>query len=759
MLTFHCILHILKLLSIGYYYDREVFGMDLPYVYILFALSFTRGSEAACGNLTYREPAIQGRNVTFVFKPDSYRNDTLPILKNDKYNIHGQRISVSADPTRSVYLIVFNTLVGGRNYAGTYFLVAHNKCSSDRVRLDLKVISGCGYLYIRTKVVTVGGYVELGYFPAFSVIHNDDLYVRQLYNATSSLDMNLSYDVLSERGDPNWEFVLTIHNVNRWMSGNYSVRCKDGKPGWEKFTQPVELNVIGKPSLHSYNHTSECEDCLVGIDGKDLGSHIYCHTTGRTVPTIYVGDSKVAVHIVSYNTYRPITYVARKDDHMKNVTCSVFNAAMATPLYTSSKLYVAVKPDIAVLNVPALKEGDPANITCTSKGGRPSSKLSLMLNNINISSIASTTTNYNENLGTYTTQIGLNSSAKRELHSMKVSCFQLTDFFATYMTETKTINCKYPPSMVLLEKPSLPSKLQDIYHLVFSCKIKDFNDNCSLIWTSSKYLHIDVNHLDSKSMLTTVNVSVTKEDFGKVLVCSAVCTSFQRNISSSSALLVPYVPVMSLSVEKVFLQEYESKTVTCSVESYPLPDILWSDEFSKPLRRCQKSATCALTIEHISIDAQMIYICEASSEFGNTSSSFVAISTVNQGKGSITEPVSGLLLPWVAVAVGFIILIAITAVIVVVLRKRFRQRETSNEQNYLNVVYCQNLTTTRNEITTENTAENPPVEGRTDEVVENENITPEIHNYDEIEMEIHTYEACKNSGETEHPYGHLECLE
>ncbi|XP_052804295.1 uncharacterized protein LOC128234231 [Mya arenaria] len=719
-------------------------------------------SGNTCGYLKYRDPAIKGRNVTFVFKPNNYQSALLPILE---HRINGQDLNSNAivrnDQDNHLYYIVINST----DHGSTSYIVNYGGCWSNLVDLNLKALSGCGYLYIRTKVITTGSTVELGYFPNTVVINNITAsYVRQWHNATSSSDMHLSAGHLSESEDPNWEFVLTIHNVDRWMTGNYSVRCTDGRTDGDKFTQPVEIAVIvpsGKPSLHSNNNTSDCEDCLVGIDGKNLDKHIYCHTTGGSIPTIYVGEINVTIHFISNDTYQP-SYVARKEDHMKNVTCSVFNAAMASPLNTSSKLYVAVKPDDAVLNVPELKEGEPANITCTSTGGRPSSKLSLMFNATNMSSIASTTTNYNEVSRTYTTQINLNASAKREWHFMEVSCLQHTHLFAAYMTRRETINCRYPPSKVILEKPSIPSKLQDIYHLVYFCEVKDFNDNCSVQWTSDKpSLLRDRNptkRTSDKSMLSKLNVSVTKEDFGKVLVCSAVCSSFQRNISKSCSLVVPYLSVMSLSVGKeLFLQEYESKTVTCSVESYPLPDIFWSDEFSKPLRRCQKSATCTLTIEHISVDARMIYICEASSEFGNTSSSFVAISTVNQGKGSITEPVSGLLLPWVAVAGGFLILIAINAVIVVVLRKKIRQRGTSNEQTYLNAVFCQNLSTTSNERTTENTAESPRVEGRIDEAVENENITPEIHNYDEIEMEIHTYEACKNSGETEHPYGHLEC--
>ncbi|WAR06520.1 hypothetical protein MAR_021889, partial [Mya arenaria] len=172
------------------------------------------------------------------------------------------------------------------------------------------------------------------------------------------------------------------------------------------------------------------------------------------------------------------------------------------------------KPDNAVINVPTLKEGDPANITCTSTGGRPSSTLSLMVNATNMSSIAITTTDYKEDSRTYTIQIVLNASAKREWHSMNVSCFQLTHFFTAHMTEKETINCRYPPSELFLEKPDIPSKLQDIYH-----RVNDFNDNCSLQWTSDKPSLLKYRNPEMKtnvkSIMSILNVSVTKEDFGK----------------------------------------------------------------------------------------------------------------------------------------------------------------------------------------------------------------------------------------------------
>ncbi|WAR06521.1 hypothetical protein MAR_021890, partial [Mya arenaria] len=485
-----------------------VVGVYIIIVVVVVVVVVAVGGEAnVCGNLAYLKPAFQWRNVTFVFKPDNYQSELTPILKFGRPN--SQLNAYITAPTNKVYHIVFNTSADSTNYHNTYFLVSYGQCVSNWELLQLEALSDCGFLYIRTKVITAGGTVELGYFPTKAVLNTKVSYVRQWYNATSSSDMQLSDVRFSEREDPNWEFVLTIQNVNRWMTGNYSVRCTEGRtdrntwPHGNKFTNPVEIALIvpsGKPSLHSYKHTSECEDCLVGIDGKDLGNHIYCHTIGGTVPTIYVGESNVTVHYVSNDKYRPSTYVASEDDHMKVVTCSVFNAAMPAPLYTSSKLYVAVEPEKAVLNVPELKEGDPANITCTSKGGRPSSTLSLMLNATNISSIASTTTNYNEDLRIYTTQID-------------------------------------PPSEIFLEEPDIPTKLQNIYHLVYTCRVKDFNDDCSLQWTSDNPSLLKNKNPEKntsvKSIMSILNVSVTKEDFGNVLVCSAVCSSFQRNVETN----------------------------------------------------------------------------------------------------------------------------------------------------------------------------------------------------------------------------------
>ncbi|XP_052804298.1 tyrosine-protein phosphatase non-receptor type substrate 1-like isoform X2 [Mya arenaria] len=458
--------------------------MDIRCLSALLLLYHTKGGEAVCGILTYLKPTLQWRNVTFVFKPDNYQSELTPILKNDDgkplLDINAYRTELN---NKVVYHIVFNTSADTTDYDKKYFFVSYGECHSNWTRLNLEALSDCGYLYIRTKVITAGGTVELGYFPTSSVLNTEDSYVRQWYNATSSSDMHLSDGYLSEREDPNWEFVLTIPNVNRWMSGNYSVRCTEGRtdikkyPDGNKFTQPVEIAVID------------------------------------------------------------------------------------------------------------------------------------------------------------------------------------------------------PPSEIFLEEPVLPSKLQDIYHLVFTCEIKDFNDDCSLQWTSDKpSLLRDSNptkRTNVKSIMSILNVSVTKEDFGKVLVCSAVCSSFQRNISKSHTLMVPYLPVLSLSVgEELFLLKDESETVTCSAKSYPLADIVWSSEFSKPLRTCRNNATCTLSIEHISVDERRKYTCQASTKFGNASSSFVAIGIGKHEKQGIKETESASPLPWIAAAVGCLILIIVIAGSVIVVRKR-----------------------------------------------------------------------------------------
>ena len=86
--------------------------------------------------------------------------------------------------------------------------------------------------------------------------------------------------------------------------------------------------------------------------------------------------------------------------------------------------------------------------------------------------------------------------------------------------------------------------------------------------------------------------------------------------------------MVSLSVGKeLFLNKDESKSVTCSAKSYPIPTIVWTNDDSKPFRTCQKSATCTLTIEHISAEERRNYVCTASTEFGTASVSFVAIGT------------------------------------------------------------------------------------------------------------------------------------
>ncbi|WAQ96039.1 hypothetical protein MAR_028729 [Mya arenaria] len=247
---------------------------------------------------------------------------------------------------------------------------------------------GCGYIYLRTPNPVVGKNVEIGYYPAPAVIGLTGEYSREWYNESSRSLMTLTEGLLTEEELPNKEFVLTIYNSTRWTTGNYSVKCTKSTTN-RLSTERVYVKVTvppGQPFLQSPNIVQDCPKCLVGILHENLYYHVFCNTSGGTTPSIYVGDEGGTVYNdTQFENIYKISRIIREEDHMKTVTCSVSNAALENPLTTSAKFFVAVKPEVPVLNVPILRDGNPANITCISRGGRPATNLSLWLDEANYS--------------------------------------------------------------------------------------------------------------------------------------------------------------------------------------------------------------------------------------------------------------------------------------------------------------------------------------------------------------------------------------
>ncbi|WAQ96038.1 hypothetical protein MAR_028728 [Mya arenaria] len=265
--------------------------------------------------------------------------------------------TVMYNATLGVFTTVFDT-----NIPNSGYLYA---------KYDLS--GGCGYIYFRTPNPVLGKIIEIGYYPAPAVIGLTGDYSREWYNESSSSSMTLTEGLLTEEELPNKEFVLTIYNATRWTTGSYSVKCTKSTTD-SLYTERVYVKVIvppGQPFLQSKRIVQDCPKCLVQI----CTSMCFAIHLGA-LSYIYLDDEKYNVNRDPPwgNIYR-ISRFIRAEDYMKTVTCSVLNAALKKPLTTSAKLFVALKPEIPVLNVPILREGSPANITCISRGGRPAANL------------------------------------------------------------------------------------------------------------------------------------------------------------------------------------------------------------------------------------------------------------------------------------------------------------------------------------------------------------------------------------------------
>ncbi|WAQ96036.1 LOW QUALITY PROTEIN: NPHN-like protein [Mya arenaria] len=523
------------------------------------------------------------------------------------------------------------------------------------------------YLSPNTKSV-LGKKVEIGYYPAPAVIGLTGEYSREWYNESTRSAMTLTEGLLTEEELHNEEFVLTIYNSTRWTTGNYSVKCTKSTTN-SLHTERVFVKVTvppGQPFLQSTRVVQDCPKCLVGILKSNMYDHVFCNTSGGTLPYIYLDD-------VEYKAYRDtstgniykISRTVREADHMKTVTCNVSNAALEKPLTTSAKLFVALKPGVPVLNVPILREGSPANITCISRGGRPATNLSLWLDDANAS--VDHVKTYDNSTRTYTTIITLNDPARKDWKS--VSCASSSSLFGKTATQRKTINCKYPPTMLTMDAPTITSYSQDSYTLKFSCFTETYNDHCLLSWTKDGQLHY-ANTYETEKIQDSALMEFAI--INRVLTC-------RRSIANAD----------------------DSTSVTCTATSFPLSDIVWTVNGDTQLLVCNKSEKCVMKTIPIETKEHRNYTCTAYFEFGNYNtsaiSSFLAIRRAskqqpyeipNESEDASLTNSNGIPIVWIFIGLGVIFAAVILSTVIVLVRKPDVQENETVEMNE-EVTYAQ----------------------------------------------------------------------
>ncbi|WAQ96040.1 hypothetical protein MAR_028730, partial [Mya arenaria] len=338
-----------------------------------------------------------------------------------------------------------------------------------------------------------------------------------------------------------------------------------------------------------------------------------------------------------------------------NSTLSVFTTVLDTNLLKTENPHVFaryLKPEIPVLNVPILREGSPANITCISRGGRPAANLSLWLDGKNASVDHLKT--YNKSTRTYTTTITLKDPARKDWNGKYVSCLSSSPLFG------------------------------DNYSFKFSCLTDTYNDFCWISWTKDGQLLYangdETGRMHDSSEMAFVNVS--KEINGQSITCNVICLNFDVQLSKSHVvqflLRISDQPSVRLSVkDEVLLNAHATTNVTCTANSL-LANIVWSVYGDTQLIVCNKSQECEIHILPLDTNEHRNYTCTAYFESGNyslsTSSSFVAV-------GRASTRCKDKAIEGIAVGLSVFIAVVIISMAIVFARKPNVQEYETLEMN------------------------------------------------------------------------------
>ncbi|WAR04607.1 hypothetical protein MAR_019976 [Mya arenaria] len=551
-------------------------------------------NSSTSGLLEVVQPAIAGRRVNIIFTPTVYNSDKQVTLEY-KYAIV---LSSWYDGPR----LYSKTYVAeeGRFYLTTDQLAAKwnntalrakygDEESLQAILIIIDLTGTCGYVYLRSQLpILTGTTVELGYFAAPAVITHSDIYVREWYKGIPSSRSVLHVDTdsnLIEREEPNYEFVLEIHNFDQGRNGLYNVRCRNGK-----HTNIVQLSVPvpqTKPAIGPV--TTLQDEGMYIIAKRDHTIPVYCNATGTDLTVEVLFNRRTCKTEESGpDMYSAIVCNAYDADHLASVRCSVLNAAVKDPLFSEEyQLYVVGQASAVEINhTEDLREGLPANITCKVTGSRPPPEIAFIVDTITIDQGL---THSHDDL-TYQATLRF---VKREWNGKNIRCQYNNSYFTGRSQE-------HPPSHVLIEDIfSRPGKT------VYKCTLIDSNPVCNIKWTAdgNTFLFKETeNKVDGLTRESWIELNASRNMYRATVQCTPQCQYFESKLNAFQQ--IPIIPNITFNVARnqKITQEFP-KVVTCYAESLPLShiELIYMQNREKKNVSCLKDVKCSITLEELNI--------------------------------------------------------------------------------------------------------------------------------------------------------------
>ncbi|WAR04605.1 hypothetical protein MAR_019974 [Mya arenaria] len=493
-----------------------------------------RVDGSTSGQLEVIQPAIAGRRVNLMFTPTVYHRDKQVALE---YSVFG--LWFDGPPLYSKQYEAEE----GRFYLTT------NKLAKDWNNLALRAI----YDGEQSSETVLFVKVELGYFPAPDVIDRSDIYVREWYKSTSSSSSVLHVDTdtkLIEREEPNYEFVLEIHNFDQGMNGLYHVKCIN-----DKHTNRVQLTVTVPPTKPAIGPVATVQDegmYIIAKRGRTIP--VYCNATGTDM-TVKVLFNKRTCRTVESGTgmFSATDCKAYDVDHLTSVRCSVRNAAVKQPLFSEEyKLYVVDQASaVEIDHIQDLREGSPVNITCKVTGGRPPPEISFTVDNITIDQ-------------------GLT-------HSHDGRTYQATLPFVKREWNDKNLECQYNNSYFTGRSPQrwLNISCNRPGNTVYKCTLIDSNPVCNIKWTADgNTFSFDEteNKVDGLTRESWIELNASRHMYPGTVQCTPQCQYFESKLNTSQQ--IPFIPNITFNVaSNQKITQHSPKVVICYAESLPVSNI------------------------------------------------------------------------------------------------------------------------------------------------------------------------------------------